>query len=47
LKALVFEGPWEMPLIELVAAFGEGAGLFREMAEGRLAAVKVNLSPGS
>jgi L-iditol 2-dehydrogenase len=35
------------PLIELVAPLGEGPGLFREMAEGRLAAVKVILSPGS
>ena len=35
------------PLIELVAPLHEGSGLFREMAEGGLAAVKVILSPGS
>jgi L-iditol 2-dehydrogenase len=35
------------PLVELVAPLGDGPGLFREMAEGRLAAVKVILSPGS
>lgn len=35
------------PLIERVAPLGEGTELFRELAEGRLAAVKVLLSPGS
>ena len=35
------------PLIELVAPLDEGTGLFREMAEGRLAAVKVILTPGT
>jgi threonine dehydrogenase-like Zn-dependent dehydrogenase len=34
-------------LVELVAPLHEGSGLFREMAEGRLTAVKVILSPGS
>jgi L-iditol 2-dehydrogenase len=35
------------PLIERVAGLSEGPGLFREIAEGRLAAVKVILAPGS
>jgi L-iditol 2-dehydrogenase len=35
------------PLVELVAPLHEGSGLFREMAEGRLAVVKVVLAPGS
>ncbi len=34
-------------LVELVAPLHEGIGLFRELAEGRLAAVKVILAPGS
>jgi L-iditol 2-dehydrogenase len=35
------------PLVELLAPLSEGTRLFREMAEGRLAAVKVILSPGT
>jgi L-iditol 2-dehydrogenase len=35
------------PLIERVAGLSEGPGLFREIAEGRLAAVKVILAPES
>jgi L-iditol 2-dehydrogenase len=35
------------PLVERVAPLDEGSGLFHEMAEGRLAAVKVILAPGS
>jgi L-iditol 2-dehydrogenase len=35
------------PLIEHVAPLGEGSGLFRDIAEGRLAAVKVILTPAS
>jgi hypothetical protein len=34
-------------LIERVAPLAEGSGLFREIAEGRLAAVKVILTPGT
>jgi L-iditol 2-dehydrogenase len=35
------------PLVEVVAPLDEGTGLFREIAEGRLAAVKVILTPGT
>ncbi|HEV8488685.1 MAG TPA: galactitol-1-phosphate 5-dehydrogenase [Candidatus Limnocylindrales bacterium] len=35
------------PLIEKVAGLAEGTSLFREIADGRLAAVKIILAPGS